>query len=288
MNAQAVLSPLVTVLMPVYNGKKHLGEALQSLIQQDFVQWNAIVVDDGSNDGSAEIAGAFADSRIRIYHRDTNQGISVALNTGIKLADTDFIARLDADDIALPQRLRVQYEFLQQHPDVGVVGTWAEVFGDRSMIFEPPTGHNQLVAEMLWRNPLVHSSVMLRKSALSIESGPYRSEWEPCEDYDLWARLSSMVQIAVIPQTLTRHRVHPGQISNASHGAVVEQRKRTAIARRHRAILGFSPGQSALPMSFVVANLPQFFSSTWPAAPQRRLVLAALIRWLRDRLRVIT
>ena len=285
MNSKAGLGPLITVVMPVYNGEKYLREALQSLVQQDFPHWTAIVVDDGSIDGSAEIARTFPDSRVRVHTCDTNQGISVALNVGIKLADTEFIARLDADDIALPQRLRIQSEFLQQNPGVGVVGTWAEVFGGRSMAIEPPTNHNQLVAEMLWRNPLVHSSVMLRKSALSQESGPYRSEWEPCEDYDLWARLCSQVEIAVIPQTLTRHRVHPDQISSTGHKADSEKEKRAAIALRHRASLGFSLGRSVLPTSFLAANLPRFLSASWPDAVQRHVVLAAFVRWLRDRLR---
>ena len=285
MNSEAALDPLITVVMPVYNGEKYLREALQSLVQQDFAHWTAIVVDDGSIDGSAEIARTFPDSRVRVHTYDTKRGISVALNVGIKLADTEFIARLDADDIALPQRFRVQFDFLQQNPGVGVVGTWAEVFGGRSMAIEPPTSHNQLVAEMLWRNPIVHSSVMFRKSAFSRESGPYRSEWEPCEDYDLWTRLCSQVEIAVIPQTLTRHRVHPEQISATGHGPDSEKEKRTAIAFRHRAALDFTPGRSVLPISFLAANFSRFFSPAWPATVQRRLVVAAFFRWFRNRLR---
>lgn len=285
MNSESGFSPLITVVMPVYNGEKYLGQALQSLIEQDFSRWTVIVVDDGSDDGSAEIARSISDPRVRLHRLGTNQGISVALNAGIEMANTEFISRLDADDIASPQRLRVQYEFLQHHPHVGVVGTWGEIFGDRSMVSKPPASHEKLVAEMLWRNPLIHSSVMFRKSALPLETGPYRSEWEPCEDYDLWARLSSQVRLSVIPQTLTRHRVHPEQISTVGHKADSEKEKRTAIALRHRSSLGFSPGRSVLPTSFLAANLPRFLSPSWPDAVQRRVVVAAFVRWLRDSLR---
>jgi hypothetical protein len=201
--------PLVSVLLPVYNGKPYLDVALQSVLSQTYQHFEMIVIDDGSTDGSHEIVQAYADSRIRLF-RQSNQGLPAALNRAIELSKGEYLARQDQDDVALPHRLERQVAFLNAHPSHAMVGTWAEIWvgnADSGRRHQHPTEGHLLKWELLFNNPFVHSSVMLRKSAVQ-QVGGYCTDAgrQPPEDYELWSRLARNFEVANLPECLQIYR----------------------------------------------------------------------------------
>ena len=271
---------LVTVVMPVFNGESYLGSAIDSMLAQDFKRWKLIVVDDCSTDRSPDIIGQYSDERIETFRMDSNGGIARALNAGIARVKTRFIARLDQDDIADPFRLARQIEFLEKHPHIALLGTWAEFFGEDCRQVTPPIEHRDLLAELLWRNPFVHSSVMFRREILDVEEGPYNPTFTGCEDYDLWQRISLNFGIAILPEILTKHRLHDNQMTAGARAKSRELELRTVIAFRHRIALGLKSGSSLFPPFFLASNLGFFFTRRDGRRISRAALLAALVRWV--------
>jgi glycosyltransferase involved in cell wall biosynthesis len=204
--------------MSVYNGAAFIREAISSILNQSFSQFEFIIIDDGSMDNSAEIVKEFSDDRIRFF-QDRNRGLSTALNQGIRLAKCDWIARMDADDIALPHRLQHQWEYVCQHPDVVAVGGIVHLIDadnhklGRSQI--PPCDHEGILTNLLHpatRHGLAHSSVMMRKEAV-VKCGGYRKEFLCSEDRDLWLRLSRVGKLSCLPEAVLLLRKHDQGVS---------------------------------------------------------------------------
>jgi hypothetical protein len=204
--------PTVSVILPVWNGQRFLGEAIESVIHQSLASLELIVVNDGSTDGSSAIAWNFArqDPRVLVLDR-AHAGIADALNTGIFAARAQYIARMDADDHSLPSRLQKQIAFLDAHPKCVVVGSNLEVIdedGERIGGWPFPKDHPEILNALLGgRCVLGHPSVVMRKVAV-IQAGGYRSDHFPSEDLDLWLRLSEIGEFANIPEPLVRYRRH--------------------------------------------------------------------------------
>ena len=271
---------LVTVVMPVFNGESYLASAIDSMLSQDFTRWRLIVVDDCSTDRSPDIVAQYNDERIHTFRMESNGGIARALNAGIARADTRFIARLDQDDISYPSRLSRQVQFLEENPHVALLGTWAQFFGADTRKVKPPIQHGDLLAELLWRNPFVHSSVMFRREIVDMEEGPYNSAFTGCEDYDLWQRVSLRFGVANLPEMLTKHRLHENQMTAGAQAKSREIELRTIIAYRHRVTLGFNSGSSLLPPIFLMSNLGFFFTTRKKRKISRSRLLAAFVRWV--------
>lgn len=208
--------PLISVVMPVRNGESWLPECMESLIRQTVRDFEVIVVDDGSTDRTIEVLNVWARQfdRFRVIQQKP-VGVAVALNCGIEASSGQYIARMDADDIALPERFAKQVEFLNVRPHVGVVGSWFETFGvGRSGLVKTPIGDDAIRARLLFGSPFAHPSVMLRRSALDGVSGPYSLK-RGVEDFDLWTRLSRSTKLDNIPKVLLRYRLHSMQVSQA-------------------------------------------------------------------------
>lgn len=210
--------PLVSVLLPLFNGKLYLDAALQSVLSQSYQHFEVIVIDDGSTDGSHELIQTYADPRIRLF-RQSNQGLPAALNRAIGLSTGEYLARQDQDDVALPHRLERQVAFLNAHPSHAMVGTWAEIWvgnADSGRRHQHPTEDHILKWELLFNNPFVHSSVMLRKSAVQ-QVGGYCTDTnrQPPEDYELWSRLIRSFEAANIPECLQIYREVKQSMSRA-------------------------------------------------------------------------
>lgn len=204
--------PRVTVLLPAYNAGDHLGEAIDSLLAQTLSDFELLVVDDGSTDGSVERLALRADPRLRIERLPRNQGIVAALNRGLDLARGEFIARMDSDDIALPERLAEQVAHLERHPELGLLGSDIAPFGPGAgpswiRHFEPEA----ISVALLFENPLCHPTVLLRRSALG--DLRYPADAPHAEEYALWVLLAARSRLANLPRPLLRYRSHPGQIS---------------------------------------------------------------------------
>lgn len=202
--------PRVSVVMSVYNGEAYLSEAIESVLDQTMEDFEFIIIDDGSSDGSLEIIKAYAlkDKRIVLINRE-NRGLIASLNEGIEKARGSYIARMDADDIALPERLQIEYDFMQRHPEIGLVGSWIEVLdADVSgQVGRYSVDDAMLRCELLFAPPFAHPTVMIRRDVLMDNALRYDSSYRDAEDYALWYQLSRVTRMENIPQVLLRYRV---------------------------------------------------------------------------------
>lgn len=206
--------PLVSVLLPVYNGAAYLTEAIQSIIDQTYDNFELIIINDGSTDESDAIIRKFVDPRIR-YNQQENQGLAATLNKAVNLATGKYLARQDADDISLPQRFEKQVAFLETNSDYGIVGTWAEIWVETEKterVHNHPAKSIILKFDLLFDNPFVHSSLMIRKAVFE-QVGLYATakERQP-EDYELWSRIAREFEVANIPEILQVYREVQGSI----------------------------------------------------------------------------
>jgi glycosyltransferase involved in cell wall biosynthesis len=209
------MPPKISVIMPVYNGEKYVREAIQSVLDQTFSDFEFIIVDDGSTDNSGEAINSFKDERIR-YEQLPHRGLIHTLNHAIQIARGTYIARMDADDIALPERLARQVEYMDTHPDIAVCGSWATCIdknGDNIGSYNyPPVENKKIKKYALIHNPFIHPSVVIRKEMIE-KVGGYRAFWKHTEDYELWTRVLSLYKGTNIPEYLLKYRVHDNQVT---------------------------------------------------------------------------
>lgn len=204
-------APAVSVILPVRNGQGFIEESIESILKQTVDTWELIIVDNGSSDDTKDLCRSFIDRRIVITDNPGSKTIATALNWGLDLARGSLIARIDADDIALPHRLERQIEFLQGNPDIGIVGTWMELFGDRRVTWRYPVSNADIQLNMFFSNPFGHPSVMYRKNWCQGSLGYYDPAFDLAEDYELWTRISREWRCANLPEVLTLYRAHPSQ-----------------------------------------------------------------------------
>jgi len=203
--------PKVTVLMPVFNSDKYIKKSIESILNQSFADFEFLIINDGSTDSSAKIIKSFTDARIKYIENENNLGIVETLNKGLGLARGEYIARMDSDDISLPERFIKQTQFMDKFPDVAVCGSWVRNFGTVHSISKLPIDNEQAAIMLIFDNAIAHPASMIRRSALP--ETLYRTEYIYAEDYDLWARLSLSWKISNIPEVLLKYRVHHQQIS---------------------------------------------------------------------------
>ena len=186
------LVPSVSVLVPVFNGEITIAAAIESALSQSFTDVEVVVVDDGSTDATPAVLAHFdSDQRVRIHRHDSNCGLVASLATGLALCRGSLVARLDADDVALPGRLERQVSVFNANPEVVLCATAYERVNEEGVLGHrpiPPLTHGALAMAMAAGNQLCHSSVMFRRSVVE-ELGGYDATWFPVEDYDLWLRL---------------------------------------------------------------------------------------------------
>jgi len=257
-------TPCVSVLMPVRNGGRYVEEAIQSILRQTFHDFEFIIIDDGSTDETGAFIERFRliDSRVRV-HSQPGQGLVAALNRGLSLARGRYIARMDADDVSLPDRLAVQVAFMESHPAVGICGTWIETFGSpQSDVRRYPSDGERISAWLLFESVLAHPSVMIRNEVLAQHGLSYDAAVPHAEDYDLWVRAARHTGLANIPEVLVRYRLHPQQVVNAHEAAKIASAQRIRIAQLHR--LGLIPDKDELKLHEALSG--------WQFAPTRQFL----------------
>ena len=235
----------ITLLLPVYNGERYLCETLQSLLSQTYTAFELLIIDDGSTDNSASIIQSFDDPRIRLLKNPERLKLSGALNRGMKEAKGKYIARMDADDIALPQRLQLQFEYMEAHPAIGVCGTAIEIFGQgspRKDIY--PATSDAIRAYALFDCPFCHPSVMMRKDMFLQHDLWYDGAYYPTEDYELWARATELFPTVNLDGILLRYRVHDNSMTGSDWDAMDKQAARVALPLLHK--LGIQPSEEEL------------------------------------------
>jgi glycosyltransferase involved in cell wall biosynthesis len=212
-----VLPPLVTVLMSVYNGEDFLAEAIESILGQTFKEFEFLIVNDGSKDKSSEIVGKYAqtDQRIRLIEQE-NKGLVASLNRGLEEARGTLIARIDADDIAYPDRLEKQVAHMSKNPEVIASGSAITLIDAQGQIIrqiEYPLTTDEVRKKMIEGSKLAHPAVMMRR-AVVLEVGAYREVCRPADDYDLWLRLLEVGEIDNLGEPLLYYRQHDDKMSN--------------------------------------------------------------------------
>ncbi len=203
--------------MSVYNGASYLREAIDSVLAQTYSDFELIIIDDGSTDGTSKILKSYKDARIKIITQP-NKGLVASLNRGIKTAKGKYIARQDADDRSEPTRFEKQVSLLNDKPKVVLVGSSMKVMDAKSKIVHEHSlllNNSELRQELLVRSPFAHGSVMFRKDAAT-KAGPYKQQFWPSEDYEFWLRLSVLGELANIDEALYVYREHAGGISSAN------------------------------------------------------------------------
>jgi glycosyltransferase involved in cell wall biosynthesis len=211
-----ISSPVISVVMSVYNVEQYLRGAVDSILNQSFKDFEFVIINDGSNDGSFEVILGYqaCDRRVIIINQN-NIGLTGSLNRGIKLSRCEYIARQDADDVSMADRLGKQLRFLKSDPQVAVVGCFGEIFNNEGIV--SPIGNLKISSRGMKKylprqNPLMHGSVMMRKSCLE-KAGFYRGFFRYAQDYDLWLRLSERFDLAILPESLYRYRINADAIS---------------------------------------------------------------------------
>lgn len=227
---QPFYSPRVSVVMAVYNGERFLAEAVDSILNQTFRDFEFIIIDDGSTDSTPAMLAEYAarDPRIRILSQE-NRGLIASLNRGCREARGELIARMDADDISLPSRFEKQVAYLDAHPEVGVVSCWMgridEEGGDLGMGWEVPTRPGEIGWGLLFGSCVVHAAAMIRRGLMN-EADGYRPEALHVEDYDLWLRLVRKMDIASLPEVLFLRRVWKESVCSREASFQEEQLKK--------------------------------------------------------------
>lgn len=204
-------NPLVTVIMPVYNAEKYLCEAIESILSQTFSDFEFLILNDGSTDKSADIIRSYNDSRIIIHNSDVNRGLIFQLNKGLDLSRGKYIARMDDDDISLPDRFDKQIAYLDIHPEVAVLGGAMQNMTEAGLdgCFCRASLES---AEIARKGALAHPTVMIRSDAIKAVRG-YRNAFIAAEDYDLWLRLGERYTLANLEDVLVQYRIHYNQMS---------------------------------------------------------------------------
>ncbi len=220
----------VSVMMPVYNRERYVGEAIESILSQTFTNFELIIVDDGSTDNSLNIINSFSDKRIRVYQNDQNSGIGYTRNRLLELSKGQYLAVLDSDDVAFPNRLEEQVSFLDANEDYGLVGSWAELIDENSRPLKKYYRYKEneeIYSILFFHNFFAHSSVMMRSKIIPFLK--YNSEYTPAEDYELFIRIAEKSKVCNLQKPLVKYRIHDMNISDENKNKEILNRQRRIL-----------------------------------------------------------
>ena len=209
------MNPRLSILMPAYNAGAFIGDAIRSVLEQNFSDWELVIVNDGSTDDTMDVAGSFDDRRIRLINAP-HGGVSRALNAGLSYTRSNLVARFDADDRCKPGRLKLQYEFMRDHPEIVISGGGADYVDARGAFvfhYQPPAATSDEIRKLpVHQCPFIHSTVIYRKDMI-LRSGGYSERAHSFEDRMLWRSVlqrgngwnlpSALIDVRLSPQSLT-------------------------------------------------------------------------------------
>ncbi|MEX6689662.1 glycosyltransferase [Danxiaibacter flavus] len=238
---------LLTVLMPVYNASAHLREAMASILQQTFTNFELLIVNDGSTDDTVKIIREYNDPRIRLLENEKNMGISETLNIGIRAASSDLIARMDADDICYPNRLQKQYEFMKENPDCAMVSCYVRVISNDGVFVRQEIHRDRFLYYTLqFECNIYHPAVMFRRQPVmqvNMYDRPY------AEDYDLFWKIASVYKINQIEEVLMDYRLS----NNSLHKVTKKDEYDVALMEvKRRNIQHFLPAKVKVPDEYIL------------------------------------
>lgn len=207
--------------MPVYNCEKYVLEAVESILEQTYSNFELLIIDDYSTDGTVAKIKLLNDNRIHLTQKPRNLGYTDSLNFGLKIAKGKYIARMDGDDISLPTRFEKQIAFLEANEDVVVCGTAFEILHNNFYITVPES-NDEIKVGMLHECKIGHPTVMMRTSFLKRHHLSYNTKMEPAEDYDLWIRMIHLGKFHNLQESLLKYRKHQNQVSNQNSQLQIE------------------------------------------------------------------
>lgn len=236
--------PKVSVVLPVYNCRAYIREAVESILGQSYRDLELIVIDDGSEDGSMDIVSGLAGrGTVTVVAHDRNMGICESLNDGIKLSSGELIAIQHADDISLPGRIGTQAEYLDSHPDIDLVAGWIRYMNRRGRqkrddwwlkrIKAVPDDPEVIANTLLEMNIIPHPTVMMRRTVVN-KTGTYDPEAFPTEDYDYWLRISEAHRIGIVREVVCLYRRHGGQLTRTQKMQRIREKTVEAVERAKR------------------------------------------------------
>ncbi|NJC06216.1 glycosyltransferase involved in cell wall biosynthesis [Sphingomonas kaistensis] len=242
----AMGAPAVSVLIIVHNRAHTIGAAVRSVLRQTLRDYELVVVDDGSTDGTAEVVASFKDARLRLVRTAPNQGIPLARNRALEEATGRYIAWLDSDDLCHPVRLRVQYDYLERHPRIDMIGSAArKIRADGTLMKAgrvPFRSHEEIRALLLFRSAFQQSSIFGRAEA--IKAVPYDPAFPVCEDVDMFARFTDDYCAENLPRFLIARRIHAGQTIRSNVERIID--RQMIISARKLARLGMAHDEAEL------------------------------------------
>jgi Glycosyl transferase family 2 len=230
----------VTVLLPVFDGGLYLGQAIESVLAQTLSDFELLVIDDGSQDESLAVARSYRDPRLRVLENGRNRGLTATLNRGLREAKAPLVARLDADDVCVPERLERQVDAMARRPELALLGSQAAVIdaaGRRVALLARGCEPETIRWELLFNNAFVHSSVVFRRDLVLGAFGGYDERIRYCQDFDLWSRLARAHPVANLDRELVRCRAHASSMT-ATGGAGNVRETDAVIATNLGATLG--------------------------------------------------
>ncbi|BCX13527.1 MAG: hypothetical protein KatS3mg085_059 [Candidatus Dojkabacteria bacterium] len=212
------MKPKISVIMSVYNSQAFLRDSIESILKQSFKEFEFLIVDDNSSDDSYKIIKTFTDERLKIFKRDKNHGLTANLNYLIQKSNSPYIARMDADDIAEPDRLKIQYEYLKSNPEVSLIGTKAKIINEQNKILgeiNVPNSFEQILSKIFIQNVFVHPTLMFTKDSI-LKVGMYDENFKKAQDYHLILKyLAHNLILKNLDQELLLYRIHQKSISKS-------------------------------------------------------------------------
>lgn len=281
-------TPKISIVMPVYNAEKYVSVAIKSILDQSFIDFEFIIVDDGSTDSTSKILSDFNDTRINVFTHKKNIGIVASLNEGIKQARGEYIARMDADDISISDRLEKQYAYMKNNPNVVICAGNIQSINHHGNIISKPwwkVSEASINWSLIWGNVIPHPTVMMRKSALPTTM--YRN-YQYAEDYDLWLRMMNKGDIVRINEILLLYRLHDDHEGNStismdeayrSNLEFISEIYKLHVPREHRWLSKFSQyGENFGNISFedAVNWMEQISAKTNQSVSKKIMIINAL------------
>ncbi|RCX22468.1 glycosyl transferase family 2 [Fontibacillus phaseoli] len=257
--------PRASIIMPVYNNADFVLEAVNSMLGQTYRDFELILIDDGSTDGSASLISRITDYRVRRIYHEKNQGLVSTLNEGFGLATGDYIVRMDSDDISTPNRLELQVSFMDQNPDIGLsAAAFTSSSAGRPKV--NPANHEEIKTWLLFHCCLCHPLVIMRNSLVQRLGVRYDSNYPHAEDYELWNRLAFETKVANLPANLLFYRQHSGQVSHL-HKAIQDDSARRIRQRQFNKLgLELSAEEYQTMLDFVFFRINQWDQHSYTRA----------------------
>ena len=219
------ITPIASVIMPTYNSAPYVREAIESILNQSYPDFELLIYDDCSSDNTVRIIEKYRDLRIRLFTKEANTGYTDSLIMGIAAAKGKYIVRMDSDDISDLKRIEKQVGFLEQNPEYGIVGSWVQTIQDngQSQVWKYPVAHEDITLFTLANAPFAHPSVTLRKDVLLTNDINYSRSYEPCEDYKLWTELLKVTKGKNVDEVLLHYRLHEQQTIKMKKQRLIER-----------------------------------------------------------------